>query len=391
MFRSFCFGVSHQKLGAAWHGRGGRGDDIKCLDLNLNVSSFILQILKSGQEWNVFKPLTFSTVLKCHLKPCLQIELCALGESLLLNISLYHVLIMKGLIEAIIMHIQRNLENLQKIFHSEDKFATLTTNVNNNKRMYWNDDLRKGAFQFIQADESQEYQPKAHEIVFNRSSANEPASMTWRYPEPRALTKIEVSPVPLQCNDEDSKKVITCYLQYWNSTYQEYVNFYDFVLSETEQFNLNLPDLNSDSVAVSTKWRVLLDCGSFIDDDGILEKENPYLSPLALAACMSIDSCFDPNLVPVFQTTTSFELVKIVLYNIFEKSDLDTTQRKHLQNFSVPTETVFCQEPRFFVGLRHFHKKESQLKMNLAADDPQFRKPLKMSLESGILGVQIVA
>ncbi|GFU56385.1 putative transposase [Trichonephila clavipes] len=71
--------------------------------------------------------------------------------------------------------------------------------------------------------------------------------------------------------------------------------------------------------------------------------------------------------------------------------DLYTTQRKHLQNFSNPTETVFCQGPRFFGSLRHFQKEESQSKMNLAAESPQFQKPLKMSLESGILCVQIVA
>ncbi|GFT32621.1 hypothetical protein TNCV_3145691 [Trichonephila clavipes] len=72
-------------------------------------------------------------------------------------------------------------------------------------------------------------------------------------------------------------------------------------------------------------------------------------------------------------------------------SDLDTTQRKHLQNFSKPTETVFCQGPRFFGGLRHFQKEESQLKMNLTAEGHQFQKPLKMSLESGIVCVQMVA
>ncbi|GFV54288.1 hypothetical protein TNCV_4365631 [Trichonephila clavipes] len=31
---------------------------------------------------------------------------------------------------------------------------------------------------------------------------------------------------------------------------------------------------------------------------------------------------------------------------------------------------VFCQGPRFFGGLRHFKKEESQLKMNLAAEGP---------------------
>ncbi|GFX91182.1 uncharacterized protein TNCV_1245971 [Trichonephila clavipes] len=46
---------------------------------------------------------------------------------------------------------------------------------------------------------------------------------------------------------------------------------------------------------------------------------------------------------------------------------------------------------RCFGDLRHFQKKESQLKMNLAAEGLQLQKPLKMSLESGILCVQIVA
>ncbi|GFU41557.1 uncharacterized protein TNCV_2792711 [Trichonephila clavipes] len=66
-------------------------------------------------------------------------------------------------------------------------------------------------------------------------------------------------------------------------------------------------------------------------------------------------------------------------------SDSDTTQRKHLQNFSKPTETVFCQEPRFFRGLRHFQKVESQLKMNLAAQGPQFQKSLKTVLVRDIV------
>ncbi|GFV49776.1 uncharacterized protein TNCV_2331701 [Trichonephila clavipes] len=43
---------------------------------------------------------------------------------------------------------------------------------------------------------------------------------------------------------------------------------------------------------------------------------------------------------------------------------------------------------QLFGSLRHFQKEESQLKMNLKAESPHFQKPLKMSLESGILDVQ---
>ncbi|GFV26465.1 putative transposase [Trichonephila clavipes] len=44
----------------------------------------------------------------------------------------------------------------------------------------------------------------------------------------------------------------------------------------------------------------------------------------------------------------------------------------------------FVKGPGFSGGLRHFQKEESQLKMNLTAEGPNFQKPLKMSLESGI-------
>ena len=42
-------------------------------------------------------------------------------------------------------------------------------------------------------------------------------------------------------------------------------------------------------------------------------------------------------------------------------------------------EIVFCQEPRFFGGLRHFQKKESRLKMNHEAEGLHFQEPMKMS------------
>ncbi|GFT34748.1 uncharacterized protein TNCV_2898861 [Trichonephila clavipes] len=43
-----------------------------------------------------------------------------------------------------------------------------------------------------------------------------------------------------------------------------------------------------------------------------------------------------------------------------------------------------------FRWFKAFSKEESQFKMNLAAEGPQFQKPLNMSLESGTLCVQIV-
>ncbi|PRD23729.1 UNVERIFIED_CONTAM: hypothetical protein NCL1_45624 [Trichonephila clavipes] len=49
--------------------------------------------------------------------------------------------------------------------------------------------------------------------------------------------------------------------------------------------------------------------------------------------------------------------------------NLETTQLKHLQNFSKPTETVFCQGPRCFGRIRHFNGRES------IEDEPHSGRP----------------
>ncbi|GFU64829.1 hypothetical protein TNCV_272141 [Trichonephila clavipes] len=64
---------------------------------------------------------------------------------------------------------------------------------------------------------------------------------------------------------------------------------------------------------------------------------------------------------------------------------LDITQRKICKN-SAPTETVFCQGPGFFGGLRHFQMDESQLKITSRWKAFSYKKSL-MSLKSGILCV----
>ncbi|XP_035210201.1 vacuolar protein sorting-associated protein 13B-like isoform X2 [Stegodyphus dumicola] len=307
-------------------------DELKSTELNVKVSSIILQSHSVKETWNFLQPLSVSLTVKCHFNPWFQIEFCIVGESLLLNLSLHHILKLKEIIKAIEEELLTQINSIRMMVSVVDKTLSCSAQHSDGnetkKRKHWVDDLRKGAFQFIQVSEDKDFQPKAHEIVFNRASPNQPASMTWRYPEPRALTKIHVSPVPFQCEEgklSEDTQVLTCYLQFWNSAHHEYMNLCDFMLSETEHCSLDLPDLNSDFLAVSDKWRVLLDCRSYIDDDGVLEKETPCLSPLALAACMAIDSCFDPCLIPVLQIRASFELAKLTLYNYFQKTGYSPT------------------------------------------------------------------
>ncbi|GFT43423.1 putative transposase [Trichonephila clavipes] len=113
---------------------------------------------------------------------------------------------------------------------------------------------------------------------------------------------------------------------------------------------------------------------------------SPDMSPIE-HVCDLVGRCLARDLRPA--TSKDELLLRIqAIWNSLPQSDiqnlfdsmprnLDTTQRKHLQNFSKPTETALCQGAGFFGDLRHFQKEESQLKVNLAAEGPQFQRPLK--------------
>jgi len=60
---------------------------------------------------------------------------------------------------------------------------------------FYQDDLRAGAFQFIETNNSD--LPLPYQIIFSEYLSNDPPKITWRYPQPRTLTKIEMQPVPV--------------------------------------------------------------------------------------------------------------------------------------------------------------------------------------------------
>lgn len=95
---------------------------------------------------------------------------------------------------------------------------------------------------------------------------------------------------------EFSKKNFKCFL-----LFVCFFSFYHFTISKSLILkNLFVSSLNS-------------------DDDGVVEVESPCLSPLALAACMSIDSCFDPSLIPFVQVQASYDLLKVSMFNYFDR------------------------------------------------------------------------
>ncbi|EEC09550.1 vacuolar protein-sorting protein, putative [Ixodes scapularis] len=115
---------------------------------------------------------------------------------------------------------------------------------------------------------------------------------------------------------------LQCDLQYWEPCQEQFVTYQQFELSESEPHSLDLPSLAFCSqdqpppVVVADTWRVVILAAehpaSRHAEEGPMSAATA-MSPLALAACMRVDSHFDPGLVPRLRASLSVDTCLLVL------------------------------------------------------------------------------
>ncbi|XP_008205594.1 vacuolar protein sorting-associated protein 13B isoform X1 [Nasonia vitripennis] len=257
-----------------------------------------------------------------------QIQIQAESDCVYLDLGPKHILIIKSILtdyEKIMAKISsgdgRQLTNLY-----EEDSAIFTTH-----EQHYKDDLKSGAFQFV--DGTAEELPFPYQVVFFSIPHQ---AMAWRYPHPRALTKIHVNPVPLESYDDEEKSVgrVPCAIEYWSESqmsYQRYVNLY---LSETESYRLDLPDRTPLQV-VACVWRIVL-----------LPELEERLSSKALIGCLRIDSYFNPLIVPKIQAALNVWAIQLSLYNHLEHNyyeNLPAPLVGYKLNGMIPERQCFAQ------------------------------------------------
>ena len=94
------------------------------------------------------------------------------------------------------------------------------------------DDLRAGAFHLVEINEndySAQDSIKPYQIVVCGNQ------ITWKYANPRTLTRVTVLPVPLVSGDDIfdySDEFVPCSLQYWDDCIGSFQSYSSFSLSE---------------------------------------------------------------------------------------------------------------------------------------------------------------
>ncbi|XP_072266948.1 intermembrane lipid transfer protein VPS13B isoform X2 [Pyxicephalus adspersus] len=217
------------------------------------------------------------------------------------------------------------------------------------KTEHSSDDLRTGLFQYIKDADAHKI-PNAHEVVFYNETEDSPGMMVWKYPEPRVLTLVRITPVPFNTTEDPDISTadlgdvlqIPCSLEYWDELQRSYVAFREFSLSESKPCELQLPSITTVSdqkeLIASDLWRIVLNGNVSAMDDQSSESESgsqgacdQLVTPTALAACTRVDSCFTPWLVPSFGVSVQFAHLELHLCHHLDQ--LGSVPQRCLQPF----------------------------------------------------------
>ncbi|CAH1247692.1 VPS13B [Branchiostoma lanceolatum] len=204
------------------------------------------------------------------------------------------------------------------------------------------DDLRVGTFQYISNRDGGERLPSPGQIVFTKERRGQPGTMAWCYHKPRVLTYVHVTPVPFHTMDDPDISFteleefveVPCSLQYWDEVRKAFVLFHKFKLSASRSYHVRFADIamaTANQVVAAQLWQVVVHSGTegqgetdfvFISGSGDAcpaeDESDPLLSPMALAACMRVDSCFAPKFVPAVSASLSANAIQISISNHME-------------------------------------------------------------------------
>ncbi|KAL1506203.1 hypothetical protein ABEB36_005605 [Hypothenemus hampei] len=247
-----------------------------------------------------------------------------------------------------------HLKCLKMVLKDANEFAVLISNtspevnveeaVENkivDKDQHYKDDLRAGAFQFVNSNtDNPDEMPLPYQVMFWNKTIS---AMAWKYPQPRALTKVRVFPVPYKIALSTQENIsVLCHLEYWSDCRNCYLPFTQFCLSESEICHLNLPNSRPKTLVAST-WRVVITTIDDVTEQPLLNKGS--ISPRALAACMRIDSYFNKCLVPNLHVALYINRLETALYNLVPCSPssirIPECLQKYTPDFNYPEAQKF--------------------------------------------------
>ncbi|CAG9819390.1 unnamed protein product [Phaedon cochleariae] len=312
------------------------------LSVNTNFHCITLTVIKETYRKLLLNPWTISFDISMFweawqsLDSNPQVQVSAESDCIVIDISPEQI----RCVEMVVKDISEFASGLSFKQEKSDGllFMEPIQRKGSEKDQHYKDDLRAGAFQFVDAStDNSDEQPLPYQVMFWNKNIS---AMAWRYPQPRALTKVRVFPVPykITLGSQDDLQVL-CHLEYWSDCRNCYLPFTQFYLSESEVCHLSLPEGSPQPIVAAT-WRVVITMMNDKED----QSTNILISPRALAACMRIDSYFNKLLIPNLTAALYITKVDVSLYNYFDKTFL-TKLPDCLKNYT--PDLLFPENQRF--------------------------------------------
>jgi len=294
-----------------------RTDHISEININITVHDYQLKIMYNSSEYlTLVNPLNFSCKLKAVWSNWLEapyLDITFMSRALMIEMGPGHIFFLNDMM-------QFYNDKIAPKYNSEPKNSAPPTadapkySDDGTNDIIYQDDLRAGVFQYID-NSSANKEPRPYQVMFD----NNTGTMVWCYPEPRALTRVDIHPVPFVAASSQhytSRNKVACVLQFYDPLRADFVTYRQFQLSESVYCQLELPSLyEKQRLAVATTWRVWIDYSE--DESGDLKPGGGHLlvPPAALAACMRVDSIFSINILPRLQFMVSLDRMELEVHN----------------------------------------------------------------------------
>lgn len=134
-----------------------------------------------------------------------------------------------------------------------------------------------------------------------------------------------MSVVEVECEEQ-----VPCSIEYWSESHAAYQHYADFYLSETDSYRLDFPD-KTPARAVACIWRVVLTQTKY------QTYAKTLVSARALAACLRIDSYFNPKIVPNLQAALNIGIIHVAFYNYIDSGSYNNLPPP-LQNYTLDSQ-----------------------------------------------------
>ena len=328
--------------------------EVTSVKTELNMEKALIRLGVNGIVQTLVAPWTFKLQSESYwlpqcVLPSTNFKFCS--EALTCKLGANHVLAIKALMTEKNATSKAEHEKKKEEFGDDSNMPKKKLTFNDDIKFEQNyvDDLRAGAFQYVTKSKKQQ-DPQPYQVIFNSN----PSTMTWRYPLPRALTRVSIFPVPFMSASESASskapemdETVSCALQYWDACLQIFQTYAEFTLSETNVSHLNLPVIGDHRrCAVSSTWRVLLYYDANHEEDGFSKMDREIIvTPKSLVSVMRVDSYYNSDLIPKVQASLSFPFVNLELYNHlhFHGRKLPKGLKQYSMNTNLPMEQLFAK------------------------------------------------